>query len=156
VVSLAAARRWRAARRGKVAFTNGVFDLLHPGHVDVLVAARKLGDWLIVGVNSDASARGLGKAHVIRPVQRAEDRALMVASLACVDRVVIFDEDTPLEVIKALKPKVLVKGGDYVPGTVVGADVIKAWNGVVKIVKLTPGYSTTSMIVSIREKPVLD
>ena len=135
-----------------MAFTNGVFDLLHPGHVDVLVAARSAGDALVVGVNGDASARRLEKGIVGRPVQVAADRARMVAALACVDRVVIFDEDTPLELIAALKPRVVVKGGDYSPATVVGGKLIRAWKGTVKIVRLTPGYSTSSTIRTIRGK----
>jgi rfaE bifunctional protein nucleotidyltransferase chain/domain len=129
---------------------------MHPGHVDVLVAASRTADVLIVGVNSDASARRLEKGEIDRPVQAAADRALMVAALECVDRVVVFDEDTPLRLISALRPRVVVKGGDYSPATVVGADVIKAWKGVVKIVKLTPGYSTTSIIRSIRARAARD
>jgi rfaE bifunctional protein nucleotidyltransferase chain/domain len=101
-------------------------------------------------VNSDASARRLDKGEIDRPVQTAHDRALLVAALECVDRVVIFDEDTPLRLITALRPRVVVKGGDYSPATVVGADVIKSWKGVVKIVKLTSGYSTSSTIRKIR------
>jgi D-beta-D-heptose 7-phosphate kinase/D-beta-D-heptose 1-phosphate adenosyltransferase len=130
-------------------FTNGVFDLLHPGHVDVLGAAAKCGATLVVGVNSDASVRRLRKSLVPRPIQRAEDRALMVAALGCVDRVVIFDEDTPRELILALRPNVVVKGGDYTPDTVVGAAEVKAWKGRVKIVPITPGYSTTTLISGI-------
>lgn len=137
-------------------FTNGVFDLLHPGHVDVLHAASRAGDRLIVGVNSDASVRRLGKGHVARPVQPEADRAMMVAALDCVDRVVVFDDDTPLELIRALRPRVVVKGGDYTPRTVVGADVIRAWKGRVKIVRLTPGHSTSSTIRRIRELPSND
>ena len=126
-----------------------MFDLLHPGHVDVLVASAHAGRALIVGINSDASARRLNKSLVPRPVQSATDRALMVAALDCVDRVVIFDEDTPYELIKVLKPSVIVKGGDYTPESVVGADLVKGWKGRVKIVPLTRGYSTSSTIAAI-------
>jgi rfaE bifunctional protein nucleotidyltransferase chain/domain len=114
--------------------------------VDVLVAAAATATRLIVGINSDASVRRLNKSLVLRPIQRAEDRAMMVASLECVDRVVIFDEDTPRELILALRPGVIVKGGDYSPETVVGADEARAWKGRVKIVPLTPGYSTSGII----------
>jgi rfaE bifunctional protein nucleotidyltransferase chain/domain len=133
-----------------------VFDLLHPGHVDVLVAAARAGNALIVGINSDASVRRLNKSLVARPIQRAEDRAMMVASLECVDRVVIFDEDTPRELIVALRPSVVVKGGDYTPATVVGAEEVKAWKGKVVIVPTTPGYSTSSIISGILGKPASD
>jgi rfaE bifunctional protein nucleotidyltransferase chain/domain len=114
---------------------------------------------LIVGINSDASVRRLNKALVPRPIQAAEDRALMVASLECVNRVVIFDEDTPRDLILALRPSVIVKGGDYSPATVVGAEEAKAWKGTVKIVPTTPGYSTSriiSQIVGIAPKAVID
>jgi D-beta-D-heptose 7-phosphate kinase/D-beta-D-heptose 1-phosphate adenosyltransferase len=112
------ARDWRrgvAPRR--VVFTNGVFDLLHPGHVDVLFAARLLGDALVVGLNSDASVKRLKGPD--RPVRDERERAQVVAALECVDAVVIFGEDTPLELITALAPDVLVKGGDYTPETIV-------------------------------------
>lgn len=140
-------------------FTNGVFDLLHPGHIDVLVAAARMGSTLIIGVNSDASTRRLNKSLLPRPIQSAEDRALMVAALECVDRVVIFDDDTPRELILALRPNVIVKGGDYTPETVVGAHEAKAWKGVVKIVPTTPGHSTSatlSRILGISPKDVSD
>jgi rfaE bifunctional protein nucleotidyltransferase chain/domain len=115
----------------------------------VLVASSRFGSALIVGVNSDASVRRLNKSLVPRPIQAVEDRAMMVASLECVDRVVIFDEDTPRDLILALRPNVIVKGGDYSPATVVGAEEVKAWKGVVKIIPITPGYSTTGMISRI-------
>lgn len=130
-------------------FTNGVFDLLHPGHVDVLFAARALGDHLVVAVNSDASVRRLGKGSD-RPIRPEVDRALVVAGLAAVDAVVIFEEDTPYALIEALRPDVLVKGGDYTPETVVGADVVRAAGGEVVIVPLTPGQSTTSIVQRLR------
>lgn len=130
-------------------FTNGVFDLLHPGHVDVLVAARRSGDLLVVGVNSDASVRRLKGPS--RPVRNETERALILAALECVDAVVVFDEDTPLELVRAIEPDVIVKGGDYNPDTVVGADVVRARGGRVVIVPLTPGHSTTSTIARVRD-----
>jgi rfaE bifunctional protein nucleotidyltransferase chain/domain len=139
-----AARRWRDSERGSVVFTNGVFDLLHSGHVDVLNAARAEGDALVVGVNSDASVRRL--KGPTRPVRSEVDRAFVVAALECVDCVVIFDDDTPLELINALRPDVVVKGGDYNVDTIVGAKEVKSWKGRVVVVPLTPGHSTTSII----------
>jgi len=138
------ARRWRAGEKGTVVFTNGVFDLLHPGHIDVLTAARREGDRLVVGVNSDASVKRLKGPE--RPVRSESDRAYVLAALECVDCVVIFDEDTPRETILALRPDVLVKGGDYDESTIVGASEVKSWNGRVVVVPLTPGHSTTSII----------
>ncbi|MEX2182601.1 MAG: D-glycero-beta-D-manno-heptose 1-phosphate adenylyltransferase [Gemmatimonadaceae bacterium] len=140
---------WRAARAGSVVFTNGVFDLLHRGHVDLLHAARTEGAHLVVGVNSDASVRRLGKGDN-RPVRAEADRAHVLAALAAVDAVVIFDEDTPAALVAALQPDVIVKGGDYAPDTVVGADVVRARGGRVVIVPLTPGYSTTATIDRLR------
>lgn len=145
------ARRWREAQRGIVVFTNGVFDLLHPGHVDVLTAARAEGDTLVVGVNSDASVRRL--KGPTRPVRGEAERAVLLAALECVDAVVVFDEDTPRELVGALLPDVIVKGGDYAPETVVGADVVTARGGRVVIVPITPGHSTTSTIERVRTAP---
>ena len=130
-------------------FTNGVFDLLHSGHVDVLTGARAEGDVLVVGVNSDASVRRLGKGED-RPLRSESERAYVLASLAAVDAVVIFDEDTPLDLVTALLPDVIVKGGDYAPDTVIGADLVLARGGRVVIVPLTPGQSTTSIIQRLR------
>ncbi len=117
-MSWAEARRWRDAVKGRVVFTNGVFDLLHPGHVDVLAAARAAGDALVVGVNSDDSVRRLKGST--RPVRSAVERALVLGALESVDAVAVFEQDTPLELIVALRPDVIVKGGDYSPATVVG------------------------------------
>jgi len=142
------ARRWSDGLGGRVVFTNGVFDLLHPGHIDVLLAARAAGDALVVGVNSDASVRrlkGLG-----RPVRGQGERALVLAALEMVDAVTVFDQDTPLELIVALRPAVIVKGGDYSPDTVVGRSEVESWGGKVVIVPLTPGQSTTSIIEKLR------
>lgn len=145
----AEAARWRSAQQGAVVFTNGVFDLLHPGHIDVLTGARAQGDVLVVGVNSDASVRRLGKGPD-RPVRSEAERAYVLAGLAAVDAVVVFDEDTPLELVRALQPDVIVKGGDYAPATVVGADIVQARGGRVVIIPLTPGQSTTSIIQRLR------
>ena len=142
--TLAEAMAWRGGLRGPVVFTNGVFDLLHTGHVDLLFAARALGEVLIVGMNSDDSVRRLkGPA---RPVRSASDRAHVLAALSAVDAVVIFDEDTPLELIRTLVPDVLVKGGDYREATIVGADEVRSRGGRVVVVPLTPGHSTTSTL----------
>lgn len=145
----AEAARWRTSQSGTVVFTNGVFDLLHPGHIDVLTGARAQGDVLVVGVNSDASVRRLGKGDD-RPVRSEAERAYVLAGLAAVDAVVVFDEDTPLELVSAVLPDVIVKGGDYAPDTVVGADLVRARGGRVVIIPLTPGQSTTSIIQRLR------
>jgi D-beta-D-heptose 7-phosphate kinase/D-beta-D-heptose 1-phosphate adenosyltransferase len=150
VMSLADATVWRRGAVGKVVFTNGVFDLLHPGHVDVLLGARRRGDLLVVGLNSDASVRRLDKGPD-RPVRSQSERAYVLAALAMVDAVVIFDEDTPLELVKALRPDVLVKGGDYSEATIVGAREVRSWGGDVVVIPLTPGQSTTSIIQKLRD-----
>jgi rfaE bifunctional protein nucleotidyltransferase chain/domain len=134
----------------RVVFTNGVFDLLHPGHVDILTAARMRGDALIVGVNGDDSVRRLKGPE--RPVRSEIERAYVVAALEAVDAVAIFHEDTPLELIRVLRPDVLVKGGDYTPETVVGRPDVESWGGTVVIVPLTPGQSTTSIIERLRAR----
>ena len=139
---------WRERQAGRVVFTNGVFDLLHPGHVDVLVGARLRGDSLVVGLNSDASVRRLKGPD--RPVRSESERAYVLAALETVDAVTLFDQDTPLELVEALRPDVIVKGGDYTPDTVVGADVVRARGGEVVIIPLTPGHSTTSTIQRLR------
>jgi len=140
---------WRQAAPGPVVFTNGVFDLFHAGHVHVLERAAALGASLIVGVNSDASARRLGKGSD-RPIVAEADRARIVASLGCVDGVVLFDDDTPADLITALLPDVLVKGGDYRADAVVGADVVRAHGGRVVIVPLLPGRSATRLLERLR------
>jgi rfaE bifunctional protein nucleotidyltransferase chain/domain len=144
----ASARRWRDGRTGRVVFTNGVFDLLHPGHVDVLLGARRQGDALVVGLNSDASVKRLKGPD--RPVRGEADRAYVLAALAMVDCVTVFEQDTPLELVRALRPDVIVKGGDYNPDTVVGAADVRSWGGSCVIIPLTPGQSTTSIIERLR------
>ncbi|MGQ0538777.1 MAG: D-glycero-beta-D-manno-heptose 1-phosphate adenylyltransferase [Gemmatimonadaceae bacterium] len=139
---------WRRACAGRVVFTNGVFDLLHGGHVDVLRAARLRGDALIVGVNSDASVRRLKGAD--RPIRSAAERAYLLAALAAVDAVCVFDEDTPRELIVELRPDVLVKGGDYTVGTMIGASEVMGWGGEAIVVPLTAGQSTTELLERLR------
>lgn len=135
--------------RGPVVFTNGVFDLLHPGHIDVLRGARAEGAQLVVGLNSDASVRRLGKGPE-RPVRSEAERAYVLAALEMVDAVVVFDQDTPLELVRELEPDVIVKGGDYTPASVVGAADVTARGGRVVIIPVTPGHSTTSTIEKLR------
>jgi D-beta-D-heptose 7-phosphate kinase/D-beta-D-heptose 1-phosphate adenosyltransferase len=144
----AAALRWRQARTGRVVFTNGVFDLLHPGHVDVLVGARRAGDYLVVAINSDASVRRLKGPE--RPVRSEAERAYVLAAVEAVDCVVLFEQDTPKDLILQLRPDVLVKGGDYREDTIVGAADVRGWGGDVRVVPLTPGQSTTNIIRTLR------
>jgi D-beta-D-heptose 7-phosphate kinase/D-beta-D-heptose 1-phosphate adenosyltransferase len=143
----AEAADWRR-RSGRVVFTNGVFDLLHPGHVDLLVAARALGDALVVGVNTDASVKRLKGPS--RPVRNERERVHVLAALESVDAVVLFGEDTPLVLIRHIMPDVLVKGGDYRVDTVVGAPDVLAHGGDVVIVPLTPGQSTTRTLAKVQ------
>ena len=139
----------RRARGQRIVFTNGVFDLMHPGHVRYLRESRQLGDVLIVGVNSDRSARALEKGPD-RPLNPDLERAEVVAALASVDAVVIFDEDTPHTIVEALRPDVLVKGADWAEGAIVGADSVEGRGGRVVRIPLSPGYSTTRLIEKIR------
>jgi len=136
-------------KKGRVAFTNGVFDILHAGHVDVLSAARDAADALIVGVNSDESVRRL--KGPTRPVRTDAERAYVLAALECVDLVVIFPDDTPLNLVKHLRPDVIVKGGDYSEATIVGAAEVKSWGGKVVVVPLTAGHSTSAIIQKLSE-----
>jgi rfaE bifunctional protein nucleotidyltransferase chain/domain len=141
----------RARAEGKtIVFTNGVFDILHPGHVRYLRDARALGDLLIVGLNSDRSVKALAKAPG-RPVNREGERAEVLAALASVDGVVIFDEDTPHAIISALQPDVLVKGADWGENAIVGRDVVEARGGRVVRIALSEGYSTTAIVNRIRQ-----
>lgn len=133
-----------------IVFTNGCFDILHAGHVSYLQKARELGSYLIVGVNSDASVKRLKGEQ--RPLNQLSDRMAVVEALRCVDCVVAFEEDTPLNVITALRPDILVKGGDYTRDTVVGADVVEEFGGHVVIIPLLEGRSTTSIIGRISKQ----
>lgn len=147
------AAAWRERVAAPVVFTNGVFDLLHPGHVDVLLGARAEGAALIVGLNSDASVRRL--KGPTRPVRSQSERAYVLAAFEMVDAVVIFEEDTPLELVTRLQPDVIVKGGDYAPDTIVGADVVRARGGRVVVIPLVAGQSTTSIIARLhRDSPL--
>ena len=140
---------WRARQSGPVVFTNGVFDLLHAGHVELLEAARREGGTLIVALNSDASVRLLGKGPD-RPVNGESARARVVAGLAAVDCVVLFDSETPLALIQQLAPDVLVKGADYTPEAIVGGDEVERRGGRVVRVPLVAGFSTTSIVERLR------
>lgn len=148
VMDWPAAAAWRRQQGGRVVFTNGVFDLLHPGHIEVLDTARRAGDALIVGINSDSSVQRL--KGPTRPVRSTAERALVLAGLEAVDAVVVFGEDTPLELVRLLEPDVIVKGGDYTPQSIVGADVVTARGGRVVVVPLVSGQSTTSIIEKLR------
>jgi D-glycero-beta-D-manno-heptose 1-phosphate adenylyltransferase len=132
----------------KIVFTNGCFDILHPGHVDYLAKARDLGDFLIIGLNTDNSVRSLEKAPG-RPVNNENARSLVLAGLACVDAVIYFDEPTPFELISYIQPDILVKGGDYTPEKIVGYDVVTKKGGQVISLPFLEGYSTTSIIKKI-------
>jgi D-glycero-beta-D-manno-heptose 1-phosphate adenylyltransferase len=131
-----------------IVFTNGVFDLLHPGHVRYLQQARALGDALIVGVNSDRSVRAIKGPS--RPITTEDERAELVAALSCVDGAVVFDEDTPWQLIAALQPDVLVKGADWAENAIVGRDIVEARGGRVVRIPIESGYATTAIIERIR------
>lgn len=140
----------RARRRGeRIVFTNGCFDLLHVGHVRSLEQARGLGDRLVIGVNSDASVRRIKGPS--RPIVRARERAEVLAALACVDWVVIFGEVTPLQLIRALRPDVLAKGGDWSLGAIVGREDVLGWGGSVRRLREIPGVRTSAIARRIRE-----
>jgi rfaE bifunctional protein nucleotidyltransferase chain/domain len=133
-------------RKGyRLVFTNGVFDILHAGHVQYLTQARSLGDLLIVGLNSDSSAKTLGKGPD-RPINTLADRAAVLAALRCVDGVVSFDEGTPIELIKILQPEIHVKGGDYSPADLPETPIVEGYGGKVVILPFLPGRSTTSIL----------
>lgn len=141
--------RFGRPRRGTVVFTNGVFDILHRGHVEYLYAARALGGALVVGLNTDDSVRRLGKG-ADRPINAEADRALVLAGLGCVDAVTLFGDDTPRALIAALLPDVLVKGGDYTVDAIAGADEVRAAGGRVETIPLVPGRSTTMILKRAR------
>ena len=150
VLDSAALERFLRDRRAageRIVFTNGVFDILHPGHVRYLQAARAHGDLLIVGLNSDASVRR--NKGPKRPINSEEERAEVLAALACVDAVSVFDEDTPAEIIRRVQPDVLVKGADWPADQIVGRDTVEARGGQVVLEKVEPGYSTTAIIEKI-------
>jgi rfaE bifunctional protein nucleotidyltransferase chain/domain len=151
VLSIDEAVAWREdlGRQGKrVVFTNGVFDILHPGHVRYLTTARSHGDALIVAVNSDRSVRAIKGPE--RPVNPEAERAEVITALACVDRAVIFDQETPHDIISAIQPDVLVKGADWAHDKIVGRDIVEARGGVVIRVKVEEGHSTTNVIKKVK------
>jgi len=151
-LSLVSLARAAELRRGKrLVFTNGVFDVLHVGHVRYLAQARALGDLLIVGMNDDASVRGLGKG-ADRPIHPLEDRAEVLAALRCVEAVVAFSEPTPEQLIDALRPEVHVKGGDYREQDLPEAALVRSYGGEVVILPLVPGRSTTNILRTL-ERP---
>ena len=143
----ALAQQWRRAGRS-IVFTNGVYDLLHPGHVRYLQAARALGDALIVGVNSDRSVRA--NKGPARPVNPEAERAEVIAALECVAAAVVFDQDTPHQIISRLQPDVLVKGADWAEDAIVGRDVVEARGGRVVRMPIEQGFSTTELIAKIQ------
>ena len=138
------------ARGERIVFTNGCFDLMHIGHTRYLKAARALGDLLVVGVNSDASTRLLNKGPG-RPIVPEDQRAEVLAALACVDYVVLFDEPDPARLLAELQPDVLVKGGDWSPDRIIGRDIVEARGGTVRTIPLVPGVSTTLLVERIRQ-----
>ncbi|HVM33412.1 MAG TPA: D-glycero-beta-D-manno-heptose 1-phosphate adenylyltransferase [bacterium] len=138
------------AQGKKIVFTNGVFDLLHLGHVTYLQKARELGDVLVVALNSDASVRRI--KGPLKPLLPLAERAEMLLALSCVDYTTFFEEDTPLEAVKILKPDVLVKGGDWAVDKIVGGDLVQSWGGVVTNIPVVPGRSTTNLIEIVRER----
>ena len=143
--------RWRRQLDGSLVFTNGVFDILHPGHLALLEAARALGSALVVALNDDDSVRALGKGPD-RPVNDGGARAAAIAGLETVDSVVFFSEETPVELIRELRPDVLVKGADYGRHEVPGADFVESIGGRLVLVPLLPGYSTTNIVERMREQ----
>lgn len=143
----AASRKPLGEPLGTIVFTNGCFDLLHAGHVHLLRRARTCGDVLVVGLNSDTSVRRL--KGPTRPITPLEQRAYVLAGLECVDVVIAFEEDTPLELIKAVRPHVLIKGGDWPKERIVGAAEVESWGGRVFSLDLLPGFSTTAVVERI-------
>ena len=131
----------------KIVFTNGCFDILHRGHIDYLLHASKMGDILIIGLNSDSSVKKIKGNN--RPVQDQESRARILAALSFVTYIVLFDEETPLQLIQHIQPDILVKGGDYKPETIVGYDVVKKKGGKVTTISFIKGFSTTALIEKI-------
>ncbi len=139
---------WRMQSK-KIVFTNGCFDLLHHGHIDYLSKAADMGEILVIGLNSDSSVKKLNKGSN-RPIQNENDRALILSSIQFIEAIILFEEDTPLELIKMVRPDVLVKGGDWKESEIVGADVVKANGGTVTTIPFVEGYSTTSIEKKIK------
>lgn len=139
---------WRSFDK-KIVFTNGCFDILHRGHLEILAAAANEGQKLVVGLNTDASVKRLKGPE--RPINHEQDRIFQLASLLCVDAVCLFDQDTPIELIKLVKPHVLIKGGDYEIDTIVGADFVQSYGGIVKTIPLVEGFSTSNIIEQIKK-----
>lgn len=139
---------WRSFGK-KIVFTNGCFDILHHGHLHLVAAAANLGNVLVVGINSDASVKRLKGED--RPINHEQERMFQMASLLCTDAVCLFEEDTPEELIKTIRPDVLVKGGDYNIENIVGADFVQSYGGTVSSIPFVEGYSTTATITSIKK-----
>lgn len=141
-----------------IVFTNGCFDIIHKGHVDYLYKTSLLADFFVLGLNTDASVKRQGKA-ADRPINQEDDRAFLLAALGFIDAIVLFDEDTPYDIIKKIEPTIITKGGDYDPEEIdknnkkyiVGSDIVKATGGKVEMIEFVPGYSTTSLINKIRQ-----
>ena len=149
IKSPVALRRILSKKKSKAVFTNGCFDLLHPGHVTYLEGARKLGDLLIVALNSDESVKRIKGPE--RPINPLEDRLTVIAALESVDYVTWFGEDTPLEIIRQLRPKILVKGADWKEKPVVGSEDVLSWGGCVRLLKYVEGRSTTAIIAKMKK-----
>ncbi|MFA6437859.1 MAG: D-glycero-beta-D-manno-heptose 1-phosphate adenylyltransferase [Bacteriovoracaceae bacterium] len=139
-------KQWKTETR-KIVFTNGVFDIIHRGHIEYLSKAKAFGDILIIGLNSDASVKRI--KGELRPIVREQDRAFILSSLACVDAVCLFEEDTPFNIISALLPDVLVKGADYTLEAIVGRDVVERAGGIVRTIEFVPDRSTTNIVETI-------
>jgi rfaE bifunctional protein nucleotidyltransferase chain/domain len=145
--------RWLARARfknRKIVFTNGCFDVLHRGHIDYLVRASELGDLLVIGLNTDESVKRLKGPS--RPYQDEETRAYILASMSFTSVIILFEEDTPLELIQKVRPDILVKGSDYKPVEIVGHDLVTSWGGKVQTIDLTPGFSSTQVIGKLTDK----
>jgi len=151
-VAIQRIKTWKLKNK-KIVFTNGCFDILHKGHVSYLAKAADLGDKLVIALNTDSSVKRLGKGDE-RPINSQDARLLVIAALGFVDMVILFDNDTPLEIIKLLEPDILVKGADYDPQEtdksskkyIVGSDIVQAYGGDVKVVELVDGFSTTNIV----------
>jgi len=142
-------KSWQTQQQ-KIVFTNGCFDILHRGHVEYLSQARDLGDKLIIGLNTDESVKRLGKSPE-RPINSEETRAIILSALECVDAVVLFNEDTPYELIDFIKPSVLVKGSDYKAEDIVGYDIVSSYGGKVMTIQIVDGFSTTTLIEKMKK-----